>query len=120
MDKSDDNKSQQSASQLPDEEEKQHDSQGSEQPSQAIRNKQPTLADFPPPVSKTPTQPFSEMASGGFTEDEVQNLRDIFDLFDKEKQGRIDLKDLEAIMTSLQRDPAEARVLHGDGPVSFD
>ena len=47
--------------------------------------------------------------SGGFTEDEIQNLRDIFDLFDKEKTGRIDMRDLEAIMTSLQRDPAEAR-----------
>jgi Ca2+-binding EF-hand superfamily protein len=39
--------------------------------------------------------------SGGFTEDEIQNLRDIFDLFDKEKTGRIDMRDLEAIMTSL-------------------
>ena len=66
-----------------------------------------------------PSQPV-EVSSGGFTEDEVQNLRDIFDLFDKEKQGRIDIKDLEAIMTSLQRDPAEARALHGEGPVSFD
>ena len=49
--------------------------------------------------------------SGGFTEDEIQNLRDIFDLFDKEKTGRIDMRDLEAIMTSLQRDPAEARMM---------
>ena len=49
--------------------------------------------------------------SGGFTEDEIQNLRDIFDLFDKEKTGRIDMRALEAIMTSLQRDPAEARLL---------
>lgn len=49
--------------------------------------------------------------SGGFTEDEVQNLRDIFDLFDKERAGRIDVKDLEAIMTSLQRDPFEARAM---------
>lgn len=116
MDKSD--KSQQSASQLPDEDEK-HDSQesGLEQPSQAQR-KQPTLADFPPPVA-APSQPV-EVSSGGFTEDEVQNLRDIFDLFDKEKHGRIDIRDLEAIMTSLQRDPAEARALHGEGPVSFD
>ena len=47
--------------------------------------------------------------SGGFTEDEIQNLKDIFDLFDKDRTGRIDIRDLEAIMTSLQRDPAEAR-----------
>lgn len=52
-----------------------------------------------------------EAASGGFTEDEVQNLRDIFDLFDKEHSGRIDVRDLEAIMTSLQRDPTEAKLM---------
>lgn len=51
------------------------------------------------------------MVSGGFTEDELQNLKDIFDLFDKERSGRIDIKDLEAIMTSLQRDPVEARAM---------
>ena len=49
--------------------------------------------------------------SGGFTEDEIQNLKDIFDLFDKDRTGRIDVRDLEAIMTSLQRDPNEARMM---------
>lgn len=49
--------------------------------------------------------------SGGFTEDEIQNLRDIFDLFDKDHTGKIDVRDLEAIMTSLQRDPNEARAM---------
>jgi Ca2+-binding EF-hand superfamily protein len=39
----------------------------------------------------------------------VQNLREIFDLFDKEKNGVIDATDLETIMGSLQRDPAEVR-----------
>ena len=33
-----------------------------------------------------------------FTEDEIQSLRDIFELFDKDKSGRIHVKDLEAIM----------------------
>ncbi len=51
------------------------------------------------------------MVSGGFTEDEIQNLRDIFDLFDKDRTGKIDVRDLEAIMTSLQRDPNEARAM---------
>ena len=51
------------------------------------------------------------MVSGGFTEDEIQNLRDIFDLFDKDHTGKIDVRDLEAIMTSLQRDPNEARAM---------
>jgi calmodulin len=67
------------------------------------------------------------MVAGSFTEDELQNLKDIFDLFDKERQGRIDIKDLEAIMTSLQRDPVEAKALLNQGgiqgekqSVSFD
>jgi len=38
-------------------------------------------------------------------------LKDIFDLFDKERCGKIEVKDLEAIMTSLQRDPHEARAM---------
>jgi len=36
-------------------------------------------------------------------------LREIFDLFDKEKTGVIMARDLETIMGSLQRDPAEVR-----------
>jgi len=39
----------------------------------------------------------------------VQNLKEIFDLFDKEKNQMINVKDLETIMGSLQRDPAEVR-----------
>lgn len=35
-------------------------------------------------------------------------MKEIFDLFDKEKNGSINIKDLEAIMQSLQRDPQEA------------
>lgn len=46
-----------------------------------------------------------------FTDDEIQNLRDIFELFDKDRSGRIEMRDLEAIMTSLQRDPNEAKEL---------
>lgn len=44
-----------------------------------------------------------------FSDDEVQNLREIFDLFDKDKSGIITMKDLEAIMQSLQRNPEEAK-----------
>jgi hypothetical protein len=46
-----------------------------------------------------------------FTDDEVQNLLDIFQLFDKEQQDQISVKDLETIMASLQRDPNEVRDL---------
>ena len=68
------------------------------------QRKQPKLTDFPPPQVES-THPLEEeggaVVSGGFTDDEIQNLRDIYDLFDKEKTGRIDIRDLEAIMTSL-------------------
>ena len=79
----------------------------------AMQRKQPNLSDFPPPpIESTVQQQLEEaIVSGGFTEDELQNLRDIFDLFDKERSGRIEIKDLEAIMTSLQRDPVEARAM---------
>ena len=46
-----------------------------------------------------------------FSDEEIQNLREIFDLFDKENQGAILANDLEAIMQSLQRDPEEAQAL---------
>ena len=82
-----------------------------------MQRKQPRLADFPPPPVQEAnhTQDNQQIVSGGFTEDELQNLKDIFDLFDKERAGRIDIKDLEAIMTSLQRDPVEARALLNQG-----
>ena len=46
-----------------------------------------------------------------FSIEEIQNLREIFDLFYKDHQGEINMKDLEAIMQSLQRDPQEAKDL---------
>ena len=46
-----------------------------------------------------------------FSDEEVTHLREIFDLFDREKQGSISIKDLEAIMQSLNRDPEEAKQL---------
>lgn len=46
-----------------------------------------------------------------FSNEEVQHLREIFELFDREKQGAISMQDLEAIMQSLNRDPQEAKVL---------
>ena len=48
-----------------------------------------------------------------FTDEEIQNLKEIFDLFDKDRKGAIEIKDLEAIMQSLQRDPNEAMSLLG-------
>ena len=52
-----------------------------------------------------------EQSVAVFSEEEIQNLREIFDLFDKEKNGTIDAKDLHTIMGSLQRDPSEVEDL---------
>jgi len=46
-----------------------------------------------------------------FSLEEIENLKEIFNLFDKEKNGCIKIKDLEAIMQSLQRNPDEAKQL---------
>lgn len=46
-----------------------------------------------------------------FSDEEIQNLKEIFDLFDKDRKGWIITSDLEAIMQSLQRDPQEAKDL---------
>ena len=54
-----------------------------------------------------------EQAPMQFTDEEIQNLKEIFDLFDKDRKGSIEIKDLEAIMQSLQRDPNEAMSLLG-------
>ena len=61
-----------------------------------------------------------------FTEDEIQNLREIFELFDKEKTNQISINDLETIMGSLQRDPEEVKELieridpNNNGLISFN
>lgn len=49
-----------------------------------------------------------------FNENDVQNLKDIFQLFDKEERGRISGEDLEAVLNSLKRDPEEARAILGE------
>lgn len=36
-------------------------------------------------------------------------MREIFDLFDKEHTGHIEVKDLETIMDSLKREPTEVK-----------
>ena len=46
----------------------------------------------------------------------MQNLHEIFKLFDKNSNGYIEAPDLKNIMDSLNRDPAEGR-RSSDGPV---
>lgn len=43
-----------------------------------------------------------------YTEEEVENFKCIFDMFDKNKTGVVNVNDLQTIMKSLGRDPQEA------------
>lgn len=43
-----------------------------------------------------------------YSEAEIDNFRCIFDMFDKDKAGYINVSDLQTIMRSLGRDPHEA------------
>jgi hypothetical protein len=61
-----------------------------------------------------------------FNDEDIQNLKDIFDLFDKDQSGKIEASDLENILTSLKRDPEEAHQMlndidpNHDGQITFD
>lgn len=60
-----------------------------------------------------------------FNDEDIQNLKDIFDLFDKDQSGKIESADLENIITSLKRDPEEAKQMldeidpNHDGQITF-
>ena len=62
------------------------------------------------PTQSEPPQ-IPAMSQMQFSEDEMQHLKEIFDLFDRDKTGSISLRDLEAIMQSLNRDAEEAKQL---------
>ena len=61
-----------------------------------------------------------------FTDDEIANLRSIFEMFDPQKSGFININDLETIMGSLQRDANEVKDFvdsmdpSANGRISFD
>lgn len=67
-----------------------------------------------------------EQNINNFTEDEISNLKSIFEMFDPQKTGAIEVKDLETIMGSLQRDANEVREFvdrldpNSNGRISFD
>ena len=46
-----------------------------------------------------------------YSKEEIENFRCIFDMFDKDKTGFVDIQDLQTIMKSLGRDPNEAEEL---------
>ena len=64
-----------------------------------MQRTRPALPEHPVPARVY--QPTLQQWNGSFTDEEVQNLREIFDLFDKEQSGHIEVKDLETIMGSL-------------------
>lgn len=43
-----------------------------------------------------------------YSEEEIENFRCIFEMFDRDKIGFIENSDLQTIMRSLGRDPHEA------------
>ena len=43
-----------------------------------------------------------------YSEAELDNFKCIFDMFDKDRSGYINISDLQTIMRSLGRDPHEA------------
>jgi hypothetical protein len=67
-----------------------------------------------------------EQNLNNFTDDEIQNLRSIFEMFDPSKTGFIQVNDLETIMGSLQRDANEVREFvdrldpNSNGRISFE
>lgn len=75
--------------------------------------------------SKNQVEEDEENDDNIFNEEEVQNLKDIFDLFDKDQTGRIEVSDLENILTSLKRDPEEAKQMledidpNNEGEITF-
>lgn len=46
-----------------------------------------------------------------YSQEEIENFRMIFIMFDPEKSGFVGIKDLETILNSLGRDPEEAKEL---------
>lgn len=55
-----------------------------------------------------------------YSEEEIENFKCIFEMFDKERQGFIGVPDLQTIMRSLGRDPNEASELMQSHDVAAD
>ena len=43
-----------------------------------------------------------------YSQDEIENFRCIFDMFDKDRTGYVNIEDLQTIILSLDRNPDEA------------
>jgi hypothetical protein len=54
------------------------------------------------------------MAVQGYSPDEISNFKALFDIFDKDHSGSIDLSDMEQVMSQLGKDPSRAKALLSD------
>ena len=55
-----------------------------------------------------------------YSQEEIENFRMIFEMFDAEKTGFVGIKNLETILKSLGRDPEEANELVADMQLEDD
>ena len=66
------------------------------------------------------------MSESGYSPEEIENFKTLFDIFDKDQSGAIDLQDMEQVMEQLGKDPAKAKGLlddidpNHDGRIGFD
>ena len=66
------------------------------------------------------------MAETGYSTEEIENFKKLFDIFDKDNSGAIDIGDMEQVMEHLGKDPARAKSLlddidpNHDGKIGFD
>jgi Ca2+-binding EF-hand superfamily protein len=51
---------------------------------------------------------FAEDVFKMYSQDEIENFRCIFDMFDKDRTGYVKIEDLQTIIQSLDRNPDEA------------
>lgn len=50
---------------------------------------------------------YGDDAGAPYSNEELENLQQIFALFDRDRSGRIDITDVQEIMKQLNRDPEE-------------
>jgi len=55
-----------------------------------------------------------------YSQEEIENFRTIFDMFDKDRTGYVNIDDLQTIMKSLGREPDEALELVQDLQLDSD
>jgi EF-hand domain pair len=66
------------------------------------------------------------MAETGYSTEEIENFKKLFDIFDKDNSGSIEISDMEQVIEQLGKDPARAKSLldeidpNHEGKIGFD